>query len=192
MCSRGLAAFYIAARPTENSVAIASPAAWTTTTSAVGAAIVIGLLVGLRAAPAGRAVLFGIATGCAEAMMAVISKAFGDRIGDGVAGTFLSWEPYVLVGCGISTLLVVQSAYQVGRPTIALPVITVTEPVVATLVGVGMFGERIHFGSRGACSQSRVSRWWCVAWSYSRGTRLWSPFGRTGEREDRSSTCRVR
>jgi hypothetical protein len=78
-------------------------------------------------------------------MMAVFAKAFGDRLGEGVWSSFLSWQPYAVAMCGVVTLLLVQSAYQVGRATATLPVLTVTEPLVAIGLGAALFSERVDF-----------------------------------------------
>ncbi len=142
----GLVVFYIAARPTAHSDAVASAQGWFTTGAVVGAAMVMLVIGGRGVGPTGRAVMFGAAAGCAEAVMAVVSKALGDRLGLGVAGTLASWEPYVVIVWGIVTLLFVQSAYQLDRSTVTLPVITVIEPVVSMAIGVGLFGEHFHLG----------------------------------------------
>jgi drug/metabolite transporter (DMT)-like permease len=140
----GLVVFYIAARPTTQSDAVASVRGWSTVGAILGTTTVVLLAAGRGAGPTARAVMFGTAAGCVEAVMAVVSKAFGDRLGSGVVATLESWEPYALIVFGIVTLLVVQSAYQLGRSTVTLPVITVAEPVVSMLVGVGLFHEHLH------------------------------------------------
>ena len=142
----GLVVFYVAARPTTQSDAVASARGWSTVGAILGLTTVVLLTIGRGAGSTARAVMFGAAAGCAEAVMAVISKAFGDRLGGGVVVTLESWEPYVLIACGMLTLLIVQSAYQLGRSTVTLPVITVTEPVVSMLVGAGLFREHFHLG----------------------------------------------
>jgi len=142
----GLVVFYVAARPTPTSRAVASANAWRLTMAVVIMAVALMLVLGLRSLAMPKVVLFAIATAGAEAVMAVISKAFGDHLRTGVAATFASWSPYVLVIAGIVTLLLVQSAYQLDRPTVTLPVITVSEPLISTLIGVVLFGERIHLG----------------------------------------------
>ncbi|MGZ4807455.1 MAG: DMT family transporter [Ilumatobacteraceae bacterium] len=142
----GLVVFYVAARPTTESEAVASARGWFTTSVVVGVAMVTLVVIGRGVSANGRAVMFGAAAGCAEAVMAVVSKAFGDRLGLGVSGTLASWEPYVVIVWGIVTLLFVQSAYQLDRSTLTLPVITVTEPVVSMVMGVGLFGEHFHSG----------------------------------------------
>jgi drug/metabolite transporter (DMT)-like permease len=142
----GLVVFYVAARPTTQSDAVASARGWSTVGAILGVTTVVLLAIGRGAGSTTRAVMFGAAAGCAEAVMAVVSKAFGDRLGGGVVGTLGSWEPYVLIVCGILTLLIVQSAYQLGRSTVTLPVITVSEPMVSMLVGAVLFGEHFHLG----------------------------------------------
>jgi drug/metabolite transporter (DMT)-like permease len=142
----GLVVFFVAAQPTSASKATATTTQWWLTAVIVIAAIAIVLIVGRRATTTPKAVLFAVATGCAEAAMAVISKAFGDKLADGLLATLESWEPLALIIGGIVTLLLVQSTYQLERSTVTLPVITVSEPLISTIIGVALFGERIHFG----------------------------------------------
>jgi drug/metabolite transporter (DMT)-like permease len=79
-----------------------------------------------------------------------LAKAFGDRLRNGGWSTVASWEPYAVVVGGIITMLLVQSAYQVGRATATLPMLTVAEPIVASSIGVALFGEHVHLaGWRG-------------------------------------------
>jgi hypothetical protein len=149
-CVAGLVVFLLVAQPTGHSDAVAGAGSWAL---AVGVpAVVAGLLIvaGWGARPTRKAVLFGFAAGVAEAVMAILAKAFGDRLAHGAAGTFRSWEPYVLIVSGVVTLLVVQTSYGVGLPTITLPVNTIAEPLTATSIGVGLFGERLHVGGPGA------------------------------------------
>ncbi len=40
----------------------------------------------------------------------------------------------------------ISTAYQVGRPTVTLPVITVLDPIVAALIGITLYGERLRIG----------------------------------------------
>jgi drug/metabolite transporter (DMT)-like permease len=75
--------------------------------------------------------------------MAVLAKAFGDRLSKGAWSSFLSWQPYAVAACGIVILVLVQSAYQVDEATATLPVLTVTEPLVAIGLGAVLFHERV-------------------------------------------------
>src|SRR5207253_1967303 len=68
----------------------------------------------------------------------------------GLAGVFRSWTPYALVAGGAAAILLVTTAYQAGHPTVSLPIITVTDPLVGALIGITLFGERLALGgSRG-------------------------------------------
>ncbi len=43
-------------------------------------------------------------------------------------------------------MILIQTAYQAGQPKIALPVITVVDPLVSCLIGVTLFGEDVLLG----------------------------------------------
>jgi drug/metabolite transporter (DMT)-like permease len=139
----GLSVFLGVARPTEHSSATASTAGWLTMVGVIAAGIVMALTAG-RASEAHRATLYALAAAFAEAVMAVFAKAFGEGLGRGAWRSVMSWECGAVVVCGIITMLLVQSAYQVGQPTATLPVLTVAEPIVAIGIGIGLFGEHVH------------------------------------------------
>jgi hypothetical protein len=93
-----------------------------------------------------RAVLLATAAGIANAFMAVLTKAFADKLGDGVGATFASWQPYAVAVAGVLSMLLIQSAYQAGHSTVVLPTINVADPLVSSLIGVTLFGEAIRTG----------------------------------------------
>jgi drug/metabolite transporter (DMT)-like permease len=140
----GLCVFLGVANPTEHSTARASGGDWAALAAAVGGLVVVMVVLGRGSTGIPRGIYLGVAAGAAEAAMAVLSKAFADELEAGFWQTFKSWEPYVLVTVGILTLTVVQSSYQVGRPTVTLPVNTVAEPLVAASIGAALFGETVH------------------------------------------------
>jgi drug/metabolite transporter (DMT)-like permease len=142
----GLCVFLGVANPTAHSEAVASDGDWLLLAASVGGLVAIMIVLGRGSLGTRRAVYLGIGAGAAEAAMAVLSKAFADELDHGVGATFRSWEPYALVVVGILTLTVVQSSYQVGRPTVTLPVNTVTEPMVAASIGGALFSEQLHIG----------------------------------------------
>jgi drug/metabolite transporter (DMT)-like permease len=142
----GLLVFLTVAEPTEHSDAVASVDGWLITVAAVAVAVVVTLVTGRRTSGVLRAMLFAFAAACAEALMAVIAKAFGDQLGRGVWATFTHWEPYAVVVCGLATVLVVQSAFHIGLATATLPVLTVAEPIVAMSIAAALFGEHVHVG----------------------------------------------
>jgi hypothetical protein len=138
-------------------VAVGEPRGTDATASATGwilagafIAIVAGVLivVGKRAhAAAERALCFGLATGTLYALTAVLTKATVDLFDDGVLDAFTHWQPYALVTVSIAGLVVNQSAFQAGHLAASLPAIAVTNPVLASMLGVVLFDER--FGASG-------------------------------------------
>jgi drug/metabolite transporter (DMT)-like permease len=139
----GLATFLVVARPTPHSESVASPAKWLFTIGAVAVLVALALMAGRAMAGTGRGMCFAVAAACTEAVMAVFAKALGDRLGKGLWSSFLSWQPYAVAICGVVILVLVQSAYQVDEATATLPVLTVTEPIVAIGLGAVLFSERV-------------------------------------------------
>ncbi len=142
----GLTLFLIVASPSQESSAAADAGGWLSCTLAIVVVAALAVGAGLRAGGAARAALFGIAAGVADAFMAVLAKAFSGAFDNGVASVFRSWTPYALVVGGLTALLLVSTAYQAGHPTVSLPVITVTDPLVGSLIGISLFGEQLSLG----------------------------------------------
>jgi drug/metabolite transporter (DMT)-like permease len=141
----GLATFLAVARPTTGTHP--SPTAWAVLVAVVAGVAMIGLVVGSKADKAGRGVALGLTASAAETLMAALAKAFGERVRLGLMATLRSWEPYAVIGCGLATVLIVQSAYQVGLPMLVLPVHAAGEPLMGVAVGLVVFGEHVHLAS---------------------------------------------
>ena len=139
----GLAVFLLSASPTSSSHATASTRGWVTCAVIVwGAVAVIAAWATSRPART-RGAALAVCAGLAAGFLAVSSKAFGDRLGDGVLSTLASWQPYVLIASGIVTTLMLQSAYQANAPTLTFPLIEITGPLTAATIGVTLFDESI-------------------------------------------------
>ncbi|MDQ2754822.1 MAG: DMT family transporter [Actinomycetota bacterium] len=146
----GLVGFLVLAAPSQQSVGIAGGWEWLSTLGALGVGVAAALLAGMRRHGPPRAALLGLAAGLGDATMVVLTKAFARATDGGVAHLLATWAPYALCAAGIVALLVSQTAYQAGHPTVSLPIISVTEPVVTCAIGVGLFGESLHLaGYRG-------------------------------------------
>ena len=142
----------VVASPTAHSEASASGWAWVALACLASGLVAAALWTGWHAPGPRQAAAFGVAAGLAEACMAVIAKSVGDDLARGIGVTARSWTPEALVGVGLVTLLLVQTAYQVGLPVVTLPVTAVVEPVAAAAFGVMLFHERLALsGFRGPC-----------------------------------------
>jgi drug/metabolite transporter (DMT)-like permease len=142
----GLSVFLIVASPPDQTRAVADTAGWILCVLWVGLVAGVAIIVGLRHQGVSRAAYLGVAAGMSDAFMAVLVKAFATSFDRGIPGIFLTWTPYAVVVTGITALLLIQTAYQAGHSTISLPIITVIDPLVASLIGVTLFGERVLLG----------------------------------------------
>jgi drug/metabolite transporter (DMT)-like permease len=142
----GLAGFLVIATPSERSSGVTTRTDWLLFAVPLFATVALLVPMGLRGPLRRRAVILGLAAGLGDGFMAVLTKAFAHSTERGVGPTLTSWVPYALCGAGIVSLVLTQSAYQIGRPKISLPLITVVEPLVSCGIGVALFGEALHLG----------------------------------------------
>ena len=112
----------------------------------VGAVIAVLLAVSVRVKGPRRAVLLGAAAGLAFALLAVLTKAVTHNLSIGVGSTFVNWEVYLVIGLGISALVISQSAYQAGPLALSMPAIAIIEPTVAVIIGDTVFHEQARLG----------------------------------------------
>jgi drug/metabolite transporter (DMT)-like permease len=140
----GLSLFLIVAAPPDVSVARAGTAGWLLCGICVGLLSMGALAIGLRSTGSSRAAMIAVAAGLADALLAVFVKAFATSFNKGFPGIFTTWMPYAVMVAGIATVLLIQSAYQAGHPTIALPIITVLNPLASSLIGITLFNETIR------------------------------------------------
>jgi drug/metabolite transporter (DMT)-like permease len=142
----GLGIFLAVSSPRESSTGSADTQAWLLCTLSVVTIVGVAALAGLRTRGTRRVALLAVAAGTADAFMATLAKAFSHSLDHGLGGAFRTWTPYAVVAAGIAALLFISTAYQAGRPTVALPIITVLDPIVAVVIGITFYGEHVRFG----------------------------------------------
>jgi drug/metabolite transporter (DMT)-like permease len=110
-----------------------------------GGAIVIGGLVLLAGPRPGvrRATALGAAAGVANALVAVFTKATAAMLAHGLLHALTSWQPYALLISGAASLALASSAFQAGSLAASLPMLTVVDPIAATVIGALFFGESL-------------------------------------------------
>lgn len=90
-----------------------------------------------------RPTFFGLATGIGYGIVAALIKyVVGMGLSEPV-GLLLGWPLYVLIAVGACAIILNQTAYQAGSLAAALPALTLADPVVAALIGIIAFDERV-------------------------------------------------
>lgn len=89
-----------------------------------------------------RALRFAFAAGVADALLATALAAFSGDTGGGISHILTAWPIYTVIAMGITDLLFKQTAYQAGHATITLPIMAVTDPLLAVLIGAVLFDEQ--------------------------------------------------
>lgn len=108
----------------------------------LGCALVAGLIVAAPKEPGpARAAWLGAACGVLFGLDAALTKASGHLLDRGWLHAAGAWEPYVLLALAAFGFLLAQSAFQAGHLGASLPVLTVADPLAASVIGVLAFHE---------------------------------------------------
>jgi drug/metabolite transporter (DMT)-like permease len=143
MLAGGLALFLRVGRPGAGHPD-ASGAAWTALSAAVLLAVGVIVLSTRRRLQRRAAVLLGAGSGIAFAYVAAIARHTAHLLDRGVLFILGTWAPYALIVGAVAALLLTQSAFHAGELRLSLPVLAISEPLVAIAIGAGFFGENIH------------------------------------------------
>jgi hypothetical protein len=87
-----------------------------------------------------------VATGCAFGFTAALIKGVTDAFSHGIGAVFTSWQLYAMIVAGAGAMFLLQSAMHAGRLLASQPGLTMSDPVVAILWGVFVFGEAVRSG----------------------------------------------
>lgn len=118
---------------------------WGVAATVVIAVTALLVTLGRRARERGRrATYYGIATGVVYSLTAVLTKATVDRLNGRVFPILGHWQLYALLLASAVGLVLNQSAFQAGHVAASLPAISVTNPVLASIMGVVLFDEHLN------------------------------------------------
>ncbi|MFS0694916.1 DMT family transporter [Streptomyces nitrosporeus] len=140
----GVALFLLAGRPSGGEAVTEPLRRW----------LVIGLVAGLSLlltafarhprAPATPALL-GLAGGLLYGLQDALTRVCTLRLSEGGWGAlFTSWEPYALVVMGVTSLIMVQSAFEAGPLRVSLPPLTAAQPLAGIVCGIGFLGDQVR------------------------------------------------
>lgn len=134
--------------PTEG-VSRASFETWSLVIAVLGPALVL-CVIGARIFPGPTgAVLLALVSGALWGVFAVLTKGVVDRLDDGVIELLRTPELYAWAAVAIAGTAWQQSSFRAGALTASLPTMTVTEPVVGSVLGVVILGEALRPGDAG-------------------------------------------
>jgi drug/metabolite transporter (DMT)-like permease len=92
-----------------------------------------------------KAALFGIAAATGFGYVAAVIKELSTHLAQGPAAVFTNWSPYVLIFSGAVSMFLASHAFQAGTLAASQPGLTIVDPLVASVLGVVLFGERLDF-----------------------------------------------
>ncbi|MHB1584126.1 MAG: DMT family transporter, partial [Acidimicrobiales bacterium] len=149
----GLGGFLFLADPSGGQAANATMSTWLQAAGATFGAVAIivgGAFIryrpGAHANPARKAALLSVAAGASWGFMAAVIKELSVHVNQGAAAVFTNWSPYALVGGGAVSMYLVTIAFQAGPLAASQPGLTICDPLVASLLGVTIFGDHIRHG----------------------------------------------
>jgi drug/metabolite transporter (DMT)-like permease len=90
-----------------------------------------------------RAALLAVAAGIGWGFVAAVIKELSIHINQGPYAVFTNWSPYVLLLTGAMTMFVLSNAFQAGPLAATQPGLTLVDPLVASLLGITIFGEHL-------------------------------------------------
>ncbi|HEX6393889.1 MAG TPA: DMT family transporter [Acidimicrobiales bacterium] len=138
----GLAAFALVVNPT-NPKFTAGSGTWVVLLGVVAAAVGVMLLIAFRKRGIVRTSATAVAAAVVFGLLAVLTKTCArDFAAHGVAA-LATWQPWAVAGTGIIGETLAQNAFAAGPLAISLPLIDIGEPLVASIISIVVFGERI-------------------------------------------------
>src|SRR4051794_15035542 len=92
------------------------------------------------------AVLLGLVAGSLWGLFAVLMKGVVDELDDGIWAVLKLPELYVWAVVAVVATAIQQSSFRAGSMAASLPAVTVSEPLVASILGVAILGEMLRPG----------------------------------------------
>ncbi len=94
-----------------------------------------------------RALLLGAGASVGFALVAAITKSMTNLLIAGWSPLFSSWQLYALCAVGLSSFLVMQSAFQVGPFAASQSALILLNPLISIAIGHALYGENLRGGA---------------------------------------------
>lgn len=141
----GIAVFISFAKPTAGTDK-ATDLDWALAVLLVSALCLIVIAVGYRLRGGVRAALIGSSGGLMNGLVAPLTKGTLGVLAHGAAAMFTSWLFYATVVAALLGVLFPLMAFRAGPITASFPAVMSLNPIVATILGMWLFGEQLQGG----------------------------------------------
>lgn len=138
--SVGLAALEYCLAPTGGDPGRVTGAAWLLASAATLAAVGVLVVAGYRGRDEHRAALLGIATGAIFGFNSSLIAGVGAEVAR-TGNLFTAWQTYAVAVVGPAGFFLLQNALAAGNLVASQPGLTLTNPLVAAVWGMVVFGE---------------------------------------------------
>jgi drug/metabolite transporter (DMT)-like permease len=138
----GLALFLVVASPSAGDPQT-SLVDWLAVIGGVAVLMLLGVTLGRARTGPARASFYALGAGAAFGLLAALTKTSTWLLSQGAVAFFTAWQPYAMAVVAVVGAVVQQSAFQAAPLPASVPVMDTLEPVVAVLIGVFAFGERV-------------------------------------------------
>jgi drug/metabolite transporter (DMT)-like permease len=123
--------------------------AWAVVAAVMGPALIL-CLIGARVFTGSvKALLLGLVSGSLWGLFSVLTKGVVDQLGHGIPALLRTPEVYVWAVVAIAATAWEQSAFRAGPLTASLPAVTVSEPIVGSVLGMVVLGETLNTNTVG-------------------------------------------
>ena len=125
---------------------------WAVVALVMGPALILCLIGARIFSGSVGALLLGLVSGSLWGVFSVLTKGVVDQLGQGIPALLRTPELYVWAVLGIAATAWEQSAFRAGPLTASLPAVTVTEPIVGSVLGVTVLGETLNTNNVGVAA----------------------------------------
>ena len=122
---------------------------WAAVIAVLGPVLVLCVVAGSMVKGPLSAVLLAVVSGALWGVFAVLTKSVVDRVDDGVIALLRTPELYAWAAIAVAGTAWQQFSFRAGSLTASLPTMTVTEPIVASALGIVVLGETLRPGDSG-------------------------------------------
>jgi drug/metabolite transporter (DMT)-like permease len=138
----GLGLFMLVVRPS-NPRFTTSGDTWTTLACVAAATVAVLVGVAVRVRGLARTSAMAAAAAVALGLLAVLTKTAAHDFAAHGMSAVLTWQPWAVAAAGVVGLSLAQNTFGAGPLAVSLPLIDVGEPLVASIISVVVFGERL-------------------------------------------------